>query len=219
MDTEGGDPQRLQGRGVRFRSDSALESEDDYWLTPIGHAGAPAAADIVMPLNMPPFRWRMCASNEDGVETDRQIKLRYSHEGGSYLSVPVSSGDIIRCVATTWYATSDDATDYDSASDLWTGAWADADNNWLVEENTISGRCTFGSGQPKRMEGEWMLAIQPAGLDVDDTIHLRCYGSAETQFQLGYDCTPKITIAAAAVDASTWFIQHNRHVLSRILVR
>ena len=218
MDTEGGDPQVLRGRGVRFRADLAAESVDDHWLTPIGSATNPTWADITMPLNFPPFRFRMCASNESGAETDRQIKLRASYNSGSYQHVSIN-GFYVKQVATTWYTTSSDATDYGSDSDLWTGAWADADNNWLVEENDITGRCSFGAGQPKRMEGEWMLALVPENLSVNDTIELRCYGNAESAFNCGYDCPPKISIAPAVAHPEAWFVKHNRVTYSRIVGR
>jgi hypothetical protein len=212
------DAQFLHGRSSRFRGDDYDEDQPGSgWL-------AAMDTDIDMPINYTgKFRFRMCATNEDGSEADRSSLARISHEGKGWQLIHQTL-DYIRPAATTHYEDRTASTDFGddnwpNENDLYSAAWADSDNQWLVEGATqhASLGCDFPS-PPRRCEGEWCCVLHEPTLTVGDEV--RFIGAGATQnFQSGYDSIIGIHITAAVADASTWFLQHNRKVLSRILVR
>ncbi len=185
----GGDPQRLRGRGTRFRDDLFTESASgDGWLAAID-------TDINFAINGGGFRFRYCMTNEDGAESPRTCQLRYSHNGGAFFTINASASLVVRVIDTTFWANQDDSTDFSDANDLYTAAWADTTNNYLVDAGSITGNASFPA-PTRRLESEWKLELQEADVSVGDTVDFRGY-AAGNAFTQGYDHTPRMDIVAA----------------------
>ena len=218
----GPDPQFLHGRRTRFRYDNGTESADGI---PYTNGGATwlGARDFnqFLPINFGQFRFRWAMTNEDGAESGRSQELWVSRDGGSYAPITDTTNGIRLVDTNAWDGIGEDSTDYnDSATDLYTAAWADVSGNGYLVENGVNfstGNAAFPS-QVRRMETEWSLRLVESQLTVDETIDFRGY-STGAFYADGYDTTPRLTITEAVHDPVEAYVRHRRTNLGRILTR